>query len=127
MSVRLVVVAEAIEQGLQPVNVIGRGGNVRAHVPAKTLVDLAIVIAVAAGVELHHQAVLHAHARHLGQHLGTKQLLFGGVGLARNHPVEQRRRCGRGRSAVFAVGCPWSVAVQPSFLKRSRAWRSASR
>ena len=88
------LVAKAIEQGLQPVNVIGRGGNVGAYVAAKTLVDLAIVIAVAAGMELHHEAVLYAHARHLGQHLSAKQLLFGSVSLARNHPVEERRRCG---------------------------------
>ena len=72
-------------------------GNVGAHVAAVALVDLAVVVADAAGMDLHDQAVVDAHARHLGEHLGAEELLLLRVGAAGRAPVEERRGFLRGK------------------------------
>ena len=90
------VVAEALQQRLQRVHVFGRHGNVGADVAAKAGKYLAIVIAAAAGMDLHHQTVLEAHARHFGQHLGAEELLLSG---RRPCPRSPGRRARRLRSA----------------------------
>ena len=62
MSVKIGLVAVAIEQRAKRVDVVGRGGDIRAHVAAVTLVHLSVVIARAAGMYLHDQPVFDAHA-----------------------------------------------------------------
>jgi hypothetical protein len=99
----------------------------RAHVAAVALIDLAVVVAHAARVNLHHQPVFQAHLRHLGQHLRAEEFLLRGSALPREHAAKSSAASAWGRSAVCAVGWPWSVAVQPSARKRARALRSAFR
>ena len=41
-----------------------------------------IVVAERAGMDLHDQAVVDAHRRHFGQHLGAEQFGVGGGELA---------------------------------------------
>ena len=60
-------------------------GNVAAHVAAVVRIDLAIVVAHAARMNLHHQAVFQAHARHFGEHLGAEEFLLRGIGFAREN------------------------------------------
>ena len=61
------VVAEAVEQGTKVARVICRHGNVRAFVHAEALEQRAVVVAVRAGMKLHHQPVFDAHAGALDQ------------------------------------------------------------
>src|SRR6202022_3682292 len=74
-------VAEAIEQGLKRMDVIGSRRNVGALVAAEALMQLGVVIPERARMDLHHQPVLEAHVRHLGQHLPAKCFGFRGRGL----------------------------------------------
>gem|GEM_PF-793842 len=48
-----------------------------------------------AGMQLHHQPVLQAHARHLGQHLAAEHLGIHRPGPSGDDPVEQRLGLGR--------------------------------
>ena len=57
-------------------------------------------------MNLHHQPVFHAHARHLGEHLRAEQLLLGRVGLAGNHFAEQRGRLACGKVRRLRRGVP---------------------
>ena len=82
-------------------NVIGRHRNVRPDVAAKAGEYLAIVIAPAARVDLHHQPVFHTHPRHFRQHLSAKELMLSDVGLPGDHPVKESRSRG-----VWKIGCP---------------------
>src|SRR5690606_6839343 len=59
---------------LQAVDVTRADRNVEALVPAIVPVDEPVVVAKRARMNLHHEAVVDAHARHFSQHLGSKQL-----------------------------------------------------
>ena len=100
MSLRLV--AETVEQRTKRVYIIRRTGDVRAPVAAVPLIDLAIVVAHATGMNLHDQPVLQAHLRHLGQHLGAEQFLLLGVGVAAKHLTEKFRGLCSGQDRRFA-------------------------
>ena len=55
---KLGLIAEAIEQRAQSLDVVGRGRNIGADVAAVPLVDLPIVVARAAGMDLHDEAIV---------------------------------------------------------------------
>ena len=60
-------------------------------------------------MNLHHHAVLDAHARHLGEHLRPKQFGIVSGSLAGDCPLEQRfgfalRQIGSQRSGMAVVG-----------------------
>src|SRR5215472_8136280 len=69
-QLQVVLIAEAIEQRLQSTDKVGGPRNVGAAVAAVRLEKAPVVIAKAAGMKLHHETILEAHARHLSQHLG---------------------------------------------------------
>src|SRR3984885_15195702 len=75
-------------------HIVGRGWNVGAHITPEAGMDLAVVIAMAAGMDVQHPAILHTAARHLRQHLSTKQLLLSRVGLACEDAIKERAGCG---------------------------------
>ena len=63
-------------------------------------------------MDLHHQPVVEAHLRHLGQHLGAEGAVRIGVALAGANAVEERLRfavrqigCLGSRMAVIGRGC----------------------
>ncbi len=69
------------------------------------------MVAERAGVDLHHQAVVQAHAGHLGEHLGAEGLGLGRRGGAGHHRAEQglgldgrQVECGGGGMAVVGGG-----------------------
>src|SRR5206468_12271698 len=71
------LVAEAVEQRLEGADIVGTGRDVGALVAAEEPQDLRIVVAERAWMDLHHEAVLQADPRHLGQHLAAKCFGFG--------------------------------------------------
>ena len=71
--------AIGLEQCAQVVGELGANRNVVAGVWPKGRVGLARVVAINAGVNCHHEAIVGAHARHLGEHVTSK---FAGVGRA---------------------------------------------
>ena len=58
-------------------------------------------------MNLHHQAVLQAHARHFRQHLSAEELLLLRVGLACDDAIEERR--GGTAVEVSRPGCGMPV------------------
>jgi len=71
-------------------------------------------------VQLHDHAVVARHQSHLSQHLGAKQL--GVASFARPRRMRSSRACAStfGRSAVRAVGWPWSLARGPVSAEEAR-------
>ncbi len=67
------------------------------------------MVAVRAGVDLHHQPVVQAHAGHLGQHLGAEQLGLGRGDVPLQQVLEQGlgldgRQVGGGGGGMAVVG-----------------------
>ena len=58
-----------VEQWPQVARVFGRQRDVAPAVGSEALEDLLVVVPVRARVQLHHQAVVHAHPGHLDQHV----------------------------------------------------------
>ena len=72
------LVSEPVEQRTQRMDVVRPGRNVRALVPPEGVEQAPIVVAQAAGMDLHDQPVIHAHRRHFRQHLRPEQFrIFG--------------------------------------------------
>ena len=86
------VIPEDVEQRFQGTDIIRAGRDVGALVASVCIEQPAVVVAKRARMDLHHQAVIDAHARHLGQHLGPEEFGIGGIGLAVDHPAEQGSR-----------------------------------
>ena len=76
------LVADGVEQGLQRLDIVGRGRDVAAHVAAKLFEQRSVVIAPGAGMDLQHEPVVETHLRHLGQHLAAEQIGILGRDLA---------------------------------------------
>ena len=68
------LVAEPVEQRLQGVDIVDGSWNVRAFVRAETRCDRGVVVTPCPDMELQDQPVVHAHCRHLDQHLRTEVL-----------------------------------------------------
>ena len=107
------IVAVPGQQRLQRMHEIGAAGHVGTLVAPEAREHRRIVVAERTGVDLHHQAILRAHRRHLGEHLRTEQLGIGGGDIGADHPREQRLSLGRrqvrglrGRVAVIGRGRP---------------------
>src|ERR1700677_1121709 len=96
------IVAKALQQRLQRVNVFGRRGNIGSDVAAEAGEDLAVMIAAAARMNLHHQAVVQAHTRHFCQHLCAEELLLLRVSLACDDTIEER---GGGAAVEVSRAC----------------------
>src|ERR1700728_1434919 len=62
-------VPKPIEQRAQCIDIICGLRNVSSHVAAVALINRLIMIAHAAWMNLHHQAVLKTHGRHFSEHL----------------------------------------------------------
>ena len=62
------------------------------------------MVAEAAGMDLHHQAIVHAHRRHFGEHLRAEQFGIGGGGTPVLHTIEQGRRIGIGQIGSGCAG-----------------------
>src|SRR5258706_13739233 len=112
------LIAELIEQRAKSAHVIRRRRDVGANVAAVSLIELAIVIARAARVNLHDQAVFEAHARHFCQHLGTKEFMLLSVAVADNYAAKEFRslcrgkiRGSRGRMPVIGFGAAQSAEM----------------
>src|SRR6185312_16357397 len=87
---QLTAVASLIQgEQNQRLHVLGRTGDIAAFVASILIEKAPVVIAESAGVNLHHQAVIHAHLRHLEKHLRTEQLRFLGGRLTGDHAAEQ--------------------------------------
>ena len=72
-------------------------------------------------MDLHHEAVVEAHPRHLGQHLAAEQLGLVGGRAAGERAIEQPLACAPPADRTCArVGWPWSVDVAPIVLKNAR-------
>ena len=77
------LIAVAAEQRAQGAGVLSGGGNVSTLIAAEAFKELRVMIANAAGVQLHDEAVFDAHAGHLGEHLRLEELGVAGLsGLA---------------------------------------------
>ena len=68
------------------------------------------MVACAAGVNLHHQAIVKAHPRHLCQHLGAEEFSLLGIGTAGEDMTKEFRRLdsrkiGGFRCGMAVVGC----------------------
>ena len=68
-------------------------------------------------MDLHDHAVLHAHRRHLGQHLGAEQLRILGIRISRRDAAEQGlgiglRKVGGPRGGVAVVGGSSAVIAE---------------
>ena len=99
-------VAVAVQQRPQRMHIVGGGGDVGALVAPEPLEQPAVVVAETAGVDLHHQAVVQAHAGHHRQHVGAEQF---GVAAETPGRITRRNRAWASacdRSAVAAVGWP---------------------
>ena len=57
-------------------------------------------------MNLHHQPVFQAHARHLGQHLRAEEFLLAGIGRAGQHPAKERLSLCRGKVGGLRGGMP---------------------
>ena len=114
------LVADAVEHRLQRMDVIGAHRDVGALVAAEAREDARIVVAEAARMNLHHQPVVEAHLRHLGQHLGR--------GTSR--PL-RRRSFPRARGRAAAAHCAGSSVARPrgrmAVIGRRRAHRPEER
>jgi hypothetical protein len=113
------------QQRLQRLDVLGAHRDVGALVAAVAGQQPDIVVAVRAGVDLHDQPVVQAHAGHLGQHLGPEQLGLGRGDSPFSRLWNRASASTAERSAVAAVGWPWSDEVAPASMKaaRRRRWR----
>ncbi len=110
------LVPEPVEQRFERLHIVGARGDIRPHVAAEVREQLVVMVAEAAGVDLHHQAIVHAHRRHFGEHLRAKQFGIGGGGAPVLHALEQGRRIGIGQIG----SCRGGVAV----IGRGRPHRS---
>ncbi len=77
------LVAEPIQQRLQRLHVLRRLRNIRADIAAELREQRRVVIAERARVNLHHQAIVETHPRHLCEHLGAEQLGVFSAGAVR--------------------------------------------
>ncbi len=98
------LVAEAVEQRSQRAHVVGPGGDVRPLVAAEAAHHERIVIAQAARVNLHDEAVVDAHRGHLGQDLATERLGLGGGDGAGKRAIEETLALGRRKIAGLGRG-----------------------
>ena len=64
-----------------------------------------------AGMNLHHQSVVDAHARHFGQHLPAELSASSAVAVPASARVEEALAPAPPQIARRAVGWPWSVDV----------------
>ncbi len=113
--------------GFKVLHPFGCHRDIVALVRAELLEDLRVVIAVAARMELHDQAILDAHAGHLDRHVAREPPDILGCCLARRgrgrrSPRPRRRR----RASVYGVSTPLSVEVAPMLLKKARRSSSAA-
>ena len=108
MIVRSAALADLVEQRLQRAHVVGAGRDVEALVAAEAAHHRVGVVAERAGVDLQHQAVVEAHARHLGQHVAAEA-----VGLLGARPGRRARggTAPRPRLARQVLGAGGRVAV----------------
>ena len=102
------IVAEAIEQRTQRADVVGGASGMSAPTfGAEAVEQRRVVIAPGARMDLQHQPVVEAHARHLGEHLAAEQI---GVARVARRPSTMRANSASAsaglRSAVRAVGWP---------------------
>ena len=101
------VVAVLVEQGVEGADVLRGGRDVGALVGTELPEDGLVVVAYGAGVKLHDEAVVEAHACHFGEHLGLKEGgIFGGGAAGVDAGVEVR---GFDGAEVGGEGC--AVAV----------------
>ena len=85
------VVAVRGEQRAQVARVLGGDRDVGARVGPEARRHARVVVAERARVELHHQPVLGAQARHLHQHVRLEAALVGRRGPAAERAREERR------------------------------------
>src|SRR6185437_7714928 len=105
------VAAEALEQRLQRMDIVGALRNVGSLVAAVPVEEYAIVIAHGARMDLHHQTVVDAHRGHLGEHLCAEELRVSGTEAVGDDAAEERLRLtlpkvggGRARMPMIARG-----------------------
>ena len=67
-------IAVFAEQWAEVRHIIGPHRDVGALVAAEAGEQRRVVVAATAGVDLHHQPIVEAHAGHFGEHLGAEQL-----------------------------------------------------
>ena len=131
MSVRFGSLPKRSSSGLRRAHVIGPRAECRRPCRGRSgSEERLVVIAERAGMDLHHHAVLHAHGRHLGEHLGAEQFR---IFRAWHRPTDTRRnrasaaalersavlRCrvaviGGGRAIIAEEGAPVADAPQDS-------------
>ena len=85
------------------------------------------MVAYAARVNLHDEAVFEAHLRHFSEHLGAEELLLLGVGFAGKNLAEEFRGIGRGKVGGLRGGVAVIGGCAAQLLKRARALRRAFR
>ncbi len=103
------LVAEPVQQRLERMHVVGTKRNIRAFVAPVTRRELSVVVAEATRMDLHHQAIVHTHAGHFGEHLAAKDLRIPGAEPAAHDSVEQTadlvlRQVGRSAARMPVVG-----------------------
>ncbi len=102
------LVAVAIEQRPQCVNVFDRRRNIRALVAPELPEDSLVMVPNAARVKLHDEPVLNAHPGHLGQHLRAKELRIRRACTAAVYPRIKLLRLARGK--VCRLGA-WMAVI----------------
>src|SRR5690606_28031009 len=104
------LVAESIQQRLERVNVVDGYRDIRTGVTSERLKQPRVVIPERAGMNLHHEAVVETHPRHLQKHLPPEQLRIRRIGPAARHARKEpfafaRRKIGRAGRGVAVVRC----------------------
>src|SRR5208282_6927481 len=103
---QLALIAELIEQRPKCVHIICWHRDVRTYVTAVSLIELAIVVARTARVNLHDQSVVEAHPRHFGQHLRAEEFLLLRISVVCKHATKELSSLRRGQIRGSCGGMP---------------------
>src|SRR5882672_10337880 len=82
------LIAEPVQQRLEGMRVVDAVRNIRADVTTIFAEEPRVVIAERARMNLHDQAVVEAHACHLGEHLRAEQFRLARIERAGEYPGE---------------------------------------